>query len=336
MTSFGAGRPPLLEYQGYEASRSRPNIVVDGSPNESTVLNLTHWPGYPVDDGLGGDLSADIAFNYLDRIIAGNTEPAAQTVTTNHFDQDGLVSIHALTRPEESLPHRELLCDLAGAGDFAVYRDRRAARASMVFSRLAEQEMVGDYGSFTDMLYLEALPMVVPVLVDPGRYRELWAEEDEELTKAEEAIADRRIIFDHHSDVDLAVVHIPEDFSSEGGHRFGGERFADVHPMAINNVVSEFRILLVRGRRYRFIDRYETWVQYQSRRPMPRVDLRPLAEVLSSLERRPVNWTADGPGSLTPELRHRSESSLNPDEVVPIVISHLRSQPPAWDPYVRH
>lgn len=323
-----------LSYLGYEASRERPNIVVDGSPNEGTVLTLTHWPGYPVAPELQADLSAGIAFKYLNQVISGAAVEPAEFVTNNHFDQDGLVAAHALVNPEESLPHRDLLCDLAAAGDFAVYRDRRAARASMVFSRLAEREMTGDYGSFIDELYREALPMVLPVLLDPDRYRDYWAEEDEELTRAEEAVARRRITFEHHQDVDLAVVHVPEDFASPGGHRFGGDRFRDVHPMAIHNVVDEFRLLLVSGRRYRFVDRYESWVQYRNRRVLPRVDLRPLAELLSSMEHRPVTWTASGPGSLTPELNHRGESTLAAGEVVSRITNHLRSQPPAWDPFV--
>ena len=48
-----------MRYDDYEASRSTPNIVVDGSPNESTVLTLTHWPGIPAPAGLARDLSAD-------------------------------------------------------------------------------------------------------------------------------------------------------------------------------------------------------------------------------------------------------------------------------------
>ncbi|MCP4083692.1 MAG: hypothetical protein GY745_01335 [Actinomycetia bacterium] len=32
-------------FLGYEESRNTPNIVVDGSPNEATVLTLTHGPG---------------------------------------------------------------------------------------------------------------------------------------------------------------------------------------------------------------------------------------------------------------------------------------------------
>ena len=108
-----------------------PNIVVDGSPNEGTVLTLTHWPGYPQPSGYHFDLSAEMAFHYLDEPIE---HPTAEVVTNNHFDQDGLVGLHALVEPEPSLANRQLLIDVAAAGDFGTYRDRRAARASMTIS----------------------------------------------------------------------------------------------------------------------------------------------------------------------------------------------------------
>ncbi len=319
---------------GYEASREIPNIVVDGSPNEGTVLTLTHWPGYPVEPGLSGDLSAEVVFNYLDRLRSTGSEPTAPYVTNNHFDQDGLVSIHALVRPEESLEHRELLIDLARAGDFATYNDRRAARASMTFSRFAEREMSADYSAFVDGLYNDALPLVLPVLLDNERFREYWADEDAELTRCEEALSSGMVTVKTDDGIDLAVVSIPEDFDSPGGHRFGGEQFSGLHPMALNNTVDQFRLLLIRGRRYRYVDRYETWVQYQSRRPLPRVDLRPLAEMLTSLETRSETWRATGPGSLTPELTHSGESSLKPGHLLSLLNQHLRSQPAAWNPYI--
>jgi len=102
-----------FRYAGYPASAGEPNVVVDGSPNEGTVLTLTHWPGYPQPPGFEFDLSAEMAFHYLDRPI---DHPPADVVTNNHFDQDGLVGLHALTKPALSLQHRLLLIDVAAAG----------------------------------------------------------------------------------------------------------------------------------------------------------------------------------------------------------------------------
>ena len=126
-----------FRFGGYASSAAEPNVVVDGSPNESTVLTLTHWPGYPQPPGYHFDLSAEMAFHYLDDPI---DHPPAEVATNNHFDQDGLVGLHALIEPELARQHRSLLIDVAAAGDFGTYRDRRAARASMAIATYADAE----------------------------------------------------------------------------------------------------------------------------------------------------------------------------------------------------
>ena len=102
--------------------------------------------------------------------------------------------------------------------------------------------------------------------------------------------------------------------------------------MAINNATGCFRIMQVHGRRYTYTDRYESWVQYRSRRPLPRVDLRPLADALSAIDTTTA-WTASGPSSLTAHLQTAQESSLDRTVVLDHLIQHLRSAPPAWNPY---
>jgi hypothetical protein len=58
-----------------------------------------------------------------------------------------------------------------------------------------------------------------------------------------------------------------------------------------------------RGRTYELTYRYETWVQYQTRRPRPRVDLTSLADRLNSEETAPGRWVAQPASALTPVLR---------------------------------
>lgn len=323
-----------MEFVPYEASRGVSNIVVDGSPNESTVLSLTHWPGYPQPPGLEHDLSAGMALRYLD---APPPHAPAEAVTNNHFDQDGLVAAFALLHPAEALAHRELLLDLAAAGDFGTYRDRRAARASMVVSRMAEagfdDRAEFSYAEFCGRCYLEALPQVLDMLLAGERFRDLWEAEDEELTRSERALATGgiRIVEDHQ--LDLAVVTATAQWVPARGHRFGGNEFEGVHPMALNNATACVRVLFVHGRRYRYTDRYETWVQYVSQVLPRRRDLRPLAVDLTGLESGGAVWAAQAPGTLTPTLDHTGESSLAPDEVLAALTRHLRAAPAAWDPY---
>lgn len=309
-----------MRYDDYETSRTVPNIVVDGSPNEATVLTLTHWPGIPAPRGFARDLSAEMAFAYLD---APPDHPPADVVTNNHFDQDGLISIFALVEPEWALPHRDLLIDIAAAGDFATYRDRRAARAAMAMARRGAAETSCTYSEFTHQLYTDLLPEVLPMALDNDRYRDLWEDEDAELTASERAIDDGKVTFDERPELDLAIVTIDDREPSRGGHRFGHDRFDGLHPMALHNVTDRFRLLLIHGRSYRYVDRYETWVNYISRPTLPRVDLRTLAEELTALETGATRWSAGAPTALTPELAPDGESSLEPGIVTDRIVATL-------------
>ena len=310
-----------MRYEDYEASTTSPNIVVDGSPNAGTVLTLTHWPGISAPAGLARDLSAEMAFAYLDDPPG---HPPADLVTNNHFDQDGLISIFALTRPDEAGPHRDLLIDIAAAGDFATYRDRRAARAAMAMARRGAAETTCSYSEFTHQLYTDLLPDVLSMALDNEAYRELWEEEDDELTASEDAISSGAVTIDELVDVDLAVVRIDEDEPVRSGHRFGHDRFDGLHPMAIHNATDCFRLLVIHGQRYRYVDRYETWVQYQSRPTLPRVDMRPLAADLSARELRSTVWAAGPPDALSPHLAPSAASSIAPNDVIDAIVERLR------------
>lgn len=326
-----------LRFLGYEESTEVPNIVVDGSPNVSTVLAISHWPAIPNRCGLAGDLSAEMAFSYLDD---PPDHPRAEVVTNNHFDQDGLVGIAALTRPD-TVKHRELLVDVAAAGDFGTYRFRAAARASMTIAAYGDPErspiadqLVGlPYDEQVPILYEETLPLLVPMATEPARFRGLWAEEDAVLTASEQALADGVVVIDEDPALDLAVVTIPDSVALVGGHRFVGEEFPGLHPMALHNATECSRVLVARGRRYRYVDRYETWVQYRSRRLPARVDLAALAAALTALESGAVTWDATPPSSLTPVLAASDESSLAPARVLDELSRHLAAAPVAWDPY---
>jgi hypothetical protein len=100
--------------------------------------------------------------------------------------------------------------------------------------------------------------------------------------------------------------------------------------MALHNATDRFRLLVLHGRRYQYVDRYETWVQYRSRRPLARVDMRPLAQQLNEREQGSASWSSAAPGSLTPTMRVDGESSLDAGVVREQVIAHLRSAPAAW------
>ncbi len=120
-----------LHYVAYGDLAGSPNVVVDGSPAEGTVLCLSHWPGIASPPEFAADLSAEMAFLYLD---AFDRHGDAAAVSNNHFDQDGLVGLFALVAPADALPRRELLVEVARGG--RLRGDHLAARGARVHGAL--------------------------------------------------------------------------------------------------------------------------------------------------------------------------------------------------------
>ncbi len=190
----------------------------------------------------------------------------------------------------------------------------------------------GPYGDMCALLYDTVLPLLIPMIEDPPRFRDLWHDDDAQLTTSEKAIADGQVTIEEDPELDLAVVKIETDILS-GGHRFASETFDLIHPLALHNATSCCRVLVIAGRHYMYTDRYETWVQYQTRSMPHRVDLQPLRDQLEALETGAVAWTASKPSALTPMLQSAGDSSLTPETVIRAVTGHLRSAPAAWNPF---
>ncbi|MHB8504475.1 MAG: DUF6687 family protein, partial [Acidimicrobiales bacterium] len=321
-----------LVYAPYHRLEGRPNVVVDGSPTAGTTLTLSHWPGNPTPGDLAADLSAQIAFRYLD--AGADRHGDAALVSNNHFDQDGLVSLFVLSRPEDALGRRALLEDVASAGDFATYRDRRAARIAIAAAVLADPErspltLEVDSEERTAQLYGEMLGPLADWCDDPDLVRDQWGDEDAVLAADEALVATGRIRVVERPELDLAVVDVPEDVGVGGGHRFAHQRYDGPHPMALANATGCFALLVRHGRRYRLRYRYESWVTYRSAHPRPRRDLRSLAPALDAEETGGATWQADPPGALEPQLALRGddESTIPPARFEQLVAAHLRTAP---------
>ena len=122
-----------LRFVAYDDLGDVANVVVDGAAAPSTRLTLSHWPGSPTPPELCADLSAQIAFRALER---PRWFDAIDVVSNNHFDQDGLASVYALVDPDAALARRELVIDVARAGDFGTFTNRDAARIAIATRRL--------------------------------------------------------------------------------------------------------------------------------------------------------------------------------------------------------
>jgi len=329
-----------LRFVPYQVAAREPNVVVDGSANDATVLTLSHWPGSPTPVEVRDDLSAQIAFHALG---LPHLFDGVDVVTNNHFDQDGLCAAYALVDPDAASARRELVIDLASAGDFGTFRSRDAARLAFVVAAYEDAErsplppnvLTGSYDDVCGRLYAEVLPRLTQMLDHPERSRALWETEDAHLGASIDAIAHGVVTIAEHPGEDLAVVTVPEDWARRVTSRFTQQWTEAVHPMAVNSATSCVRVLLVQGPRYRLELRYESWVMMTSRRVLPRPDLRDLALRLNDLEPAGATWRGDGPGGLTPHLTLADadgESGLSPAEFTAAVRDFLRTAPSAWDP----
>jgi hypothetical protein len=329
-----------MKFVPFQQLGDTPNLIVDGQKHGKTLLILSHWPQSGTPGELKDDLSAQIVFRYLDSPGFHVDCPA---VSNDHFDEDGLVGVYTLINPDNALKHRELLTDIAAAGDFGTYRLQDAARAAFVLSAYADKDrsplsghiFKSPYPEMAAALYQELLPILHDFLEDQNKYKDVWSPEELFLEKSNAAIADGAISIEEIPDLDLAIVRIPGEWGGEMAHRFTQARLSWCHPFSINNKTDRFRILLIKDNACELHFRYETWVQYVSRRPMPRVNLDPLAITLTAMESNGAIWKFDGVQKITPALKvsNGQSSSLKADDFVEHAKEFLKTAPAAWDPY---
>jgi hypothetical protein len=329
-----------MQYLPYARVGSVPNVIVDGARTDNTLLTLSHWPKSGTPAELKGDTSTAIVFNYLD---APAFHVEADAVSNNHFDEDGLVGIFAMLEPSVAERHRDLLLDVAQAGDFGIFEQREAARITFTLSAYADPEtspLPGStfqrpYPELANELYVRLLDLLPRLLTGVDQYRSLWEIEDAKLTTSDELIENGEITIEERPEVDLAIVRLPEDLTRHRVHRFTQQRLAECHPFALHNRTARSRLLLLHGRRVELQYRYEGWVQMASRRPALRVDLSGLANELNQVETTDGRWVFDGVDQITPRFHFdgTSTTSIPLDRIVSRVEQVLRTGPPAWNPY---
>jgi hypothetical protein len=328
-----------MRFEPYPSLGERANVIVDGAANETTELVLSHWPKSGTAQRWLADTSAEIVFRWLD----ANERVGAELASNDHFDEDGLVALFSITRPDEARARRRRLIEIASAGDFAVSDDRDAVRAALTIAAFADAETSplpaatfgGSYPEQTAALYTELLPRLAEIADAPETFRELWREEDARITEDAEAIANGEVRIDEIEELDLAVVTLPSHATDAKIHRFAGARRASLHPVALHAATKRTCLLVTSGRRHEVQYRYETWVQLTSRRPRARRDLEPLARALTERERHRGRWSFDGVSPITPRLHllDADESDVDANELRAMLTKTLRDAPAAWDPY---
>ncbi|HEX6810367.1 MAG TPA: DUF6687 family protein [Planctomycetota bacterium] len=277
-----------------------PHVSVDGMTPSGP--NLSHWPGNRTPVQWKADLSTAIALRFARAPIAEQEAflRDAQFVVNDHYDTDGFGSLLAVLRPELATAREEVLLAAAATGDFGTWQTWRGFAIDRIVARLAKPQspVFGAFAGVTspDELslrrYAWLLEHATAVLDDPHAFAALYVEEmahvQHEIEQGQRGAIDRR----RWPQLGFARL-------TSNGPR---------HRMTLNTLSGAFRLLHVEngggGKRYRYHDRTESWFELVTIQPMPRVDLRPLAEHLAALEpgHDGACWNADPPASPIPEL----------------------------------
>jgi len=332
--------PDPVRYVPYKEVGNQQNIVVDGAPLHSTVLTLSHWPNNRTPEVLKRDTSTAIVFAYLD---SPDLYQQVEIVTNNHFDEDGLFSMFALSQPTIALRHRELLIGGGMAGDFGVFTDRDAVRLCFIIEAFTDKRMsplpkeafTGCEHQRVTTFYRQMLERLPEILEDVTEYRRYWHEQDAQLQESESLIAKGDVRIEEIPESDLAIVHIPDGLPALNVRRYLQSERASVHPFAIHNATNCNRIIRIQNGSYEFQYRYESWLQVVSRPPLFRVDLNGLAGQLNFMEAAAGTWRADKVTEIVPRLflEGTDRSSITEEAFIEDVREYLSEQPVAWDPY---
>lgn len=327
-------------YVPYYQVGDQPNIIVDGAPLSSTVLNLSHWPANNTPDNLRRDTSTETVFAWLDQ---GDTHQSPDIVSNNHFDEDGLFSVFAICEPELAAQHRKLLIDASYAGDFGVVRTPEAARLCFALesygckttSPFPASSFEGGAGAVTASLYTQMLGLLPVLLTNVAAYEAFWKAQDEHLAESQHWLNSGLVRIEEFREHDLAVVYIPEKLPHRLVTRYFEDEMAAVHPFAIQTATDCTRLLRIHGRRIEFQYRYETWVRLASRRPALRVKLDSLWSHLNELESSGDRWILENPGEIIPRLYLGGAglTSIASTDILEALFENLANQPMAWDPF---
>jgi hypothetical protein len=350
--------PLCLPYASCEEVGDRPHVMVDGAARPGSVLTLSHWPQSPTPPALARDLSAEIVLD-LQRCSQGlgpgtpppgrpeQSDPVmtavvsasrAEAVTSDHFDEDGLVALFGLVDPEAAIAAGETLVGVASCGDFGVVRSDVSARVCFAIGPLATAEAgahgptaPGGRSPSTSDMYSAVLPRLPELLAHPERFRRCWAEQWETFTAARAAIEQGAVTIEEYPEVDLAIFRGPDGLPN-GAAPSAGER--PLHRAAVHSATSASRILAFIGERCELYFRYESWVRLVSRKVPLRPHLGPLALELSEAEPSGGRWEENGPGALVAWARPAGgRTEIDPAAIVTAVRRYLASAPPAWDPF---
>ncbi|CAN5140071.1 hypothetical protein BH23BAC1_BH23BAC1_01090 [soil metagenome] len=308
-------------------------LVVDSYYPEA--FNLSHWRGAPKSELLLDDTSTGIVLNAIKRNIP---QLKAPYVTNNHFDIDGFLGVWSLLNPGLALENEVILREMALIGDFRELNLSKpfgdeALKLVCWINSTEKAEFYPPFGASGEMkLCIEKynfyLKEFSKVLSNPEDYQDAWDLEFQ-LVKHHYNLVNREIKnTETIPEIKLLIVKAPHP----------------LHYYALFSNSSSYDMVMsiYPENRYELEYKYTTWIDTAFRSSFPRMDLLPLANKLTNLEKSGKTWTCDkitdtGPilrlsgRKLTKEQRFDhpynreiKKSSLHPEEFKNIIIKYYQ------------
>ncbi len=330
---------PLRQFIPFRSINKYEKVLVVDSYHPRGVM-LSHWRGaqrFAI--GIADDTSAGIVLNALKK---GGLALDTPFVTNNHWDIDGFLGVWALFEPEKALYMEHVIREAALIGDFREFNPTRpgadlalkivcwfnAVEKSKFYAPFDLPEEAGDTAKEFEAcvakytFFLKAFP---DFLQDIDAQRGLWEPEYKRVYGDLDQLEGCRILC---PEIRLMVVAAS----------------LPVHYYALfsQSEQTDLVLTLYPGQRYELEYKYTGWVDTAFRKSFPRIDLGPLAAILSAKDS--ISWMADSIMDTGPMLRPQREvlpkharyaspferehqqSSLPPEVVEPLIVNFFRKR----------
>ncbi len=297
----------MKQFIPYSKIGKEPLVIVDALHPHHLVFS--HWKGANTHTEIAADSSGEIVLNAISQNFPGWDCPR---ISASHFDIDGFVGVFALCYPKLAMQYKALLTEMAQIGDFRHFKpnlaaSRDALKACIWMNKLEAIKFYRPFENPNELedcvpkfnYFLASFPVVLNRLES---VKEIWEEEYEKVLQSLEKI-NKRTSFPN-----LGLIHVQAQEAIPYYALFSETEAFDL-------VYSSYP-----NQRYEVEYKYTSWIDLASRPSYPRIDLKPLAEKLNTIEKNGFTWSVDGITDTGPILRlekdklSKAERFANPDE----------------------
>jgi hypothetical protein len=263
------------------ASHARIGPTPPGRPTPALVVG--NEPGLRVRPRYGADTATGVALNIIRSPDATSLLSGIEGVTSSGFNGDRLLAMWALCNPAAATERAVALVAAARACEFGVARTEAAMQIACFIRTYPEESGIAD----GDELYADLLSRVQQLLDSPKDFDLFWVGEYSDVLQSGSMLGSGAVQIEDAPELDLTIVQTP----------------LRLHDLTRFTAATHTRLLTVRSENtYTLEYRRESWVQFPEGRPLPRIELRPLAQRLNLFERAQGTWRAEPVSEPAPRL----------------------------------